>query len=258
MYRVGGSRQRGGGNNPSCGCDMQAGWPPASEFPRGGLQGGGWDFNEFNLALTKNGKTRHLKGKWNSMENEMNETMNMNANMNMNAMSMNNKTNTKKKNKRGKTNKKKRSSAPNGYSNLAYKGKKYYKNNNSGEVFEITENGTLGNSIGYYVTPKSGNGKPYVTQMPPPAETQYIEELQQENRLSELITPTPKSIELKSNYTTQLPPEPETFNMSENYEIEPPEGEVVSTPKSLSLKGGRRHKTRKAKHHKPKASRRRR
>lgn len=57
----------GGGNNPSCGCDMQAGWPSASVFPRGGLQGGGnWNFNEFNLALTKNGKTRHLRGKWNA------------------------------------------------------------------------------------------------------------------------------------------------------------------------------------------------
>lgn len=70
----GGSNHRGGGNDPTCGCDMQAGWP--SNLPRGGIQGGGskvttdqrggnWNFNEFNLALTKNGKTRHLRGKWN-------------------------------------------------------------------------------------------------------------------------------------------------------------------------------------------------
>ena len=33
---------KGGGNNPSCGCDMQAGWPSASVLPRGGptMQGG--------------------------------------------------------------------------------------------------------------------------------------------------------------------------------------------------------------------------
>lgn len=39
----GGSKQRGGGNNPSCGCDMQAGWPSASVLPRGGttMQSGG-------------------------------------------------------------------------------------------------------------------------------------------------------------------------------------------------------------------------
>ncbi len=63
---TGGLLQAGGGNNPSCGCDMQAGWPSTSELPRGGIQGGGnWNFNEFNLALTKNGRTRHLRGKWN-------------------------------------------------------------------------------------------------------------------------------------------------------------------------------------------------
>jgi len=222
-------KQQGGGNDPTCGCDMQAGWPSASQFPRGGLQGGGWNFNEFNLAVTKHGKTRHLKGKWN---NEMNMVENMNL--------VNNK---KNKNKRNKTNKKKRTSAPNGYSNLAYKGKKYYKNKGSGEVFEINENGAPGNSIGFYVTPKSGNGKPYVTQMPPPFETETLQQYEQENRLSQPITPFTKS-QSRNYKTTQLPPEPENFNASENYETEPPEGQTESRRSSLSLNGGGRNKRR--------------
>ena len=238
-------KQQGGGNDPTCGCDMQAGWPSASEFPRGGLQGGAWNFNEFNLAVTKHGKTRHLKGKWNNEMNLANtiETMNL--------------VNNKKNNKRNKTNKKKRTSAPNGYTNLAYKGKKYYKNKGSGEVFEINENGAPGNSIGFYVTPKSGNGKPYVTQMPPPFETETLQQYEQENRLSQPITPFTKS-QSRNYKTTQLPPEPETFNMAENYETEPPEGESISMRRSLAQEGGkRRRKTSKRKHHKRRSTRRR-
>jgi hypothetical protein len=259
-----GGKQRGGGNDPSCGCDMQAGWPPASEFPRGGLQGGGLNFNEFNLALTKNGKTRHLKGQWNTEMNEnenmnenmnenqfMNENMNenMNETMNMGTTNQNKSVKTNNK-KRNKTNKKRGSSAPNGYSNLAYKGEKYLKNNTSGEVFQITEKGTIGNSMGYYVTPKSG--KPYMTQMPPPLETETLE--QQMNRLSQPITPMPKS---QGNIMrTQLPPE---LDMSDDYETEPPEGETVSNRKSLSQKGGKRRKyTRKGKQTKRRMTRRRR
>jgi hypothetical protein len=229
-------KQQGGGNDPTCGCDMQAGWPSASQFPRGGLQGGGFDFNEFNLALTKNGKTRHLKGKWNTemYENNQNKSVKKTSNK-----------------KRNKTNKKRGSSAPNGYSNLAYKGEKYLKNNTSGEVFEINENGARGNSIGFYVTPKSG--KPYMTQymtqMPPPLKTE-----QQMNRLSQPITPVTKSQSI--NYRTQLPPEPEIFNMAENYETEPPEGQTESRRSSLALNGGGRM-TRK-KYHKRRSTRRRR
>jgi hypothetical protein len=245
-------KQQGGGNDPTCGCDMQAGWPSASQFPRGGLQGGGFDFNEFNLALTKNGKTRHLKGKWNTEMNEkmnMNENMNENMNMNMNE-NMRNKSVKKTSNKkRNKTNKKRGSSAPNGYSNLAYKGEKYLKNNNSGEVFEINENGARGNSIGFYVTPKSG--KPYMTQMPPPLETE-----QQINRLSQPITPVTKSQSTNYNRTTQLPPEVETFNMAENYETEPPEGQTESRRSSLALNGGARMSRKK--YHKRRSTRRRR
>lgn len=73
---------KGGGNNPSCGCDMQAGWPSASVLPRGGtsMQGGKWNFNEFNLALTKNGRTRHLRGRWNNNRNSNRRTNNTNNN----------------------------------------------------------------------------------------------------------------------------------------------------------------------------------
>lgn len=255
MYRVGGSRQRGGGNNPSCGCDMQAGWPPASEFPRGGLQGGGgWNFNEFNLAVTKNGKTRHLKGKWNNeSENEnVNETILENMNMSV----INNQTKLKNKNKnkkRNKTNKKKRTSAPNGYTNLSYEGKKYYKKNNSGEVFEIRENGNLGNSMGYYVSPRTG--KPYVTPLPPPMETEALQE--QENRLSQPITPAAKS-QPNNLIQTELPPEPEIENYSENYDTEAPEGQSESRRSSLAQNGGKRRRSTKRKHHKRRVTRRRR
>lgn len=91
-------RQGGGGNDPSCGCDMQAGWPPASEFPRGGLQGGGAlnEINSFNLALTnKTGKTVHYKGKKNGNNNNntnsmMSNNTNNNTNNNSNTNSYNN------------------------------------------------------------------------------------------------------------------------------------------------------------------------
>ena len=256
MQKVGGAKrggkQRGGGNDPSCGCDMQAGWPPASQFPRGGLQGGGsLNFNEFNLALTKNGKTRHLKGKWNNEMNEVNENMNETWNMGNNNQNQN-EMKTKNK-KRNKTNKKRVSSAPNGYTNLAYKGEKYFKNKTSGEVFQITESGNVGNSMGYYVTPKSG--KPYLTQMPPPLETETLEE--QMNRLSQPITPMMKSQE--NFMRTQLPPEPEMMDNSEDYESEAPEGESSSMRRSLSQKGGKRRKhTRKGKHPKRRMTKRRR
>jgi hypothetical protein len=259
MQRMGGGKQRGGGNDPTCGCDMQAGWPPASELPRGGLQGGGslatpshrggnWNFNEFNLALTKNGKTRHLKGKWNNNNSNQNMNMNINNNMNMNTMNNGNNKN------RNKTNKKRVSSAPNGYSNLAYKGKKYYKKTNSGEVFEITKNGTLGKSMGFYVTPKSG--KPYLTQMPPPLENETLE--QPINRLSQPITPVSKTESNNNSMRTQLPPEIENSDTSVDYESEAPEGEQESTMRSLSQNGGKRkRRTHKRKHSKRMTKRRR-
>jgi hypothetical protein len=242
MQKMGGGKYRGGGNDPTCGCDMQAGWPSASTFPRGGLQGGGnWNFNEFNLALTKNGKTRHLKGKWNNMntvEANADEEENISLNTNM---------------KRNKTNKKRASSAPNGYSNLAFKGKKYYKKTNSGEVFEATTNGTLGKSMGFYVTPKSG--KPYLTQMPPRLENEGTEPPEVNLNRTEPVTP-PKKTQGKAE--TELPPALENNNAEEeDEENSSPEPETEGmdeeneSQKSLSMKGGRRHrKTRKTKHKK--------
>jgi hypothetical protein len=77
-------KQGGGGNDPSCGCDMQAGWPPASEFPRGGLQGGG-AINSFNLALTNNeGKITHYRGNRTNGNGNANANANANANLNQN------------------------------------------------------------------------------------------------------------------------------------------------------------------------------
>jgi hypothetical protein len=265
--------QRGGGNDPSCGCDMQAGWPPASEFPRGGLQGGGWNFNEFNLALTKNGKTRHLRGKWNgnsnvsmitntnsnvNMNTNTNSNVNMNTNTNSNVNMNTNNTNTNMNMNRNNNNnnkkKTRKTSAPNGYSNLAYKGKKYLKKANSGEVFEISNNGQPGKSMGYYVSPKSG--KPYLTQMPPPLETESLE--QPVNRLSQPITPPPKT-KKTNNFNNEMPPNPEdNAGGSENIEMDAPEGEEKKM-KSLSMNGGRRrrHRHTKRRHHKKKGTKRR-
>ena len=183
MQRMGGGKYRGkhsgGGNDPSCGCDMQAGWPSASELPRGGLQGGGnWNFNEFNLALTKNGKTRHLKGKWNKNNNGMRPSMNTsNANMKNNSNTMNtNNTNKKnnsnmmninngnKKNKtmkmntnNGNKNNKKNiptTTAPPPLENLMYEGRLYQTNRASGDTYEN------GKYVGKYIRPNSG--RPYL------------------------------------------------------------------------------------------------
>jgi len=260
MQKMGGGKQRGGGNDPTCGCDMQAGWPSASELPRGGLQGGGSGMKQANFSLSWNnneGKKHSYKGtlKRNNMNTNtntntntnMNGTMNTNMNGTMNT-NMNGTMNTNRNNK--KTNKKRASSAPNGYSNLAYKGKKYYKQTNSGEVFEITTKGTLGKSMGFYVTPKSG--KPYLTQMPPPLENEPIETPEVNLTRTNPITPpkTPKP-------TTETPPEPEyneSGSMNENTTDDSspePESEGVDEEeedtkgKSLSMNGGkRRHRRR--------------
>ncbi len=122
---------------------MQAGWPSASEFPRGGLQGGGsWNFNEFNLALTKNGRTRHLRGRWNN-GNTMNNNNNNNNNNNGNG-------NTKRKHK---TKRRTTSAAP-ALKKLAFKGEMYETNTKTGATYKN------GNYVGTYVRPASG--KPYI------------------------------------------------------------------------------------------------
>jgi hypothetical protein len=244
MQKMGGGKQRGGGNDPTCGCDMQAGWPSASSFPRGGLQGGGIKEANFSLSWNNNeGKKHSYKGtlKRNNRNNAIpNNNMPMNNTMNLN---VNNKKTTNKNKKRNIA-----SSAPNGYSNLAYKGTKYYKQTNSGEVFEITNNGTPGKSMGFYVTPKSG--KPYLTQMPPPLENEPMETPEVNLTRTNPVTP-PKKTTVKPN--TELPPEPENNepgSMNENEEDDnspDPESEGVNEEeetkvRSLSMNGGRRRR----------------
>ena len=107
---------------------------------------------------------------------------------------------------------------------------------NSGEVFEINNNGAPGKSLGFYVTPRTG--KPYVTQMPPPLETETLEV--PENKLSQPITPAPKTSKNNNMLRTQLPPsleDNESGDASEDIESEAPEGENKSI-KSLSQNGG--------------------
>ncbi len=266
MQKQGGGKrngkQQGGGNDPTCGCDMQAGWPPASSFPRGGLQGGAIKEAKFSFSYNDNEgkshsyegtlKKKNNKGNNNKRNNLMNESMTMNNNVN----SMNMKTNKTKKNKP--------SSAPNGYNNLALKGKKYYKKRNSGEVFEITNNGGLGKSMGFYVTPKSG--KPYLTQMPPPLENEKPETPNVNLKKTVPITPIKTATE---KLETEMPPEPEenepmtmTNNNNANGDSSPdpeseaPEGEE-NQGRSLSMNGGRRRRrsTRRKRHGKKKTQR---
>jgi hypothetical protein len=66
-------RMGGGGNDPSCGCDMQAGWPSASVFPRGGLQGGG--ISSFNVNLI-NESGKHMRFHGERMNNNSSPSAN--------------------------------------------------------------------------------------------------------------------------------------------------------------------------------------
>lgn len=194
MQRMGGGKQSGGGNDPSCGCDMQAGWPPASEFPRGGLQGGAvMNFNEFNLALSKNGRTRHLRGRWNNnnngnnyvnamnnnnnsnnnnggnnMNNNSNNSNNARNNMNNNSNSNNNSNNGRNNmnnnngnnmntgNGNGRKTTKKNNKMNNGKAmkKLMYEGKVYNYDPESGNAYQN------GRYAGKYIRPN--NGKPYL------------------------------------------------------------------------------------------------
>ncbi len=104
-------RQGGGGNNPSCGCDMQAGWPPASEFPRGGIQGGGRRIEDFKLQLRmNNGTVQRYKG-----------TRNNNNNNTSSARSL---------------------------KKMPISGKPYYVNKKTRRVYTMLSNGKVGNNVG--------------------------------------------------------------------------------------------------------------
>jgi hypothetical protein len=226
-------RMGGGGNDPSCGCDMQAGWPPASELPRGGLQGGGnWNFNEFNLALTKNGKTKHLRGKWNTngMRSPSMNTNNSNMNINMNNNKKNNngnktiKTNNKNKNKnnKNKTNKNNNNnkknnnrsvtSAPPQLENLMYEGKLYQTNRSSGDTFEN------GKYVGKYVRPNSG--RPYL-----------------DTNMQQSAPMTPNYAPTTPNYAPPNAEENSNEGSSEEYDTEGMNNSP-KTPKTLTMNGG--------------------
>lgn len=146
MQRQGGGKQRGGGNDPTCGCDMQAGWPPASTFPRGGLQGGAIKNAKFSFSLTNNeGKVHNYKGHV-SRSNKM-KTM--------------------------KSNRTPMSSAGNEYKPVVYKGKRAYKSITTGNMFTRRKNGTLGSPI---KTPASNrNSLKPTTMAPPPVEPETME-----------------------------------------------------------------------------------
>lgn len=232
-------RMGGGGNDPSCGCDMQAGWPSASELPRGGVQGGGnWNFNEFNLALTKNGKTRHLKGKWNT-NNGMNVSQNtMNSNLKLNTpknnnMNKNNTKNNKKNNNNTKNNKKNNknnnnkrnnttrptTSAPPDLEKLMFEGKVYETDRKTGNTYEN------GEYVGKYIRPNSG--KPYLDRA------------------------TPRTPNYKPETPNYAPPDAEEDSnegSSEEYDTEE-NNTNVKTPKSLSMNGGRRTRRRRTQKH---------
>ena len=143
MQRQGGGRQRGGGNDPTCGCDMQAGWPPASTFPRGGLQGGGIQEANFSFSLKNNeGKVHNYKGHV-------------------------------ARSKKMKTMKTTMSSAGNEYKPIVYKGKRAYKSMTTGNMFTRRKNGTLGSPI---KTPASNrNSLKPTTMAPPPVEPETME-----------------------------------------------------------------------------------
>jgi hypothetical protein len=170
---------------------MQAGWPSASVFPRGGLQGGGGlnNINSFNLALVnKTGKTTHFRGRRNqnlNSNNAMNTNSNMNNNSmnsnnlnnnNMNSNTMNNNMNSSTMNNNNnnnnntnmnnnnsnnnntntfKTNKSNMTKKAMAAKKIVYKGKRYYSNS-KGDVFTRSNNGEMGPYVGKLV--RSNNG----------------------------------------------------------------------------------------------------
>ncbi len=138
--------QRGGGNDPTCGCDMQAGWPPASEFPRGGLQGGSRRL-KLNCRVVKNNNKNNNRASRNNNNNNNNNTGTL-----PNSIPSSAPTRSMKK--------------------MAYKGKRYFVNRGTRKVYSMLSNGKVGTEVGSL---KMKNGrktlvrtnKP-ITSMPPP------------------------------------------------------------------------------------------
>jgi len=162
-------RQGGGGNDPSCGCDLQAGWPSAAELPRGGLQGGGGanNVNRFNLALVnKTGKTTHFRGYRNqNMENNNNNNNNsmnsMNSNTSMNSMNSNTSMNSMNSNNSMSINNS--MNLENNMSSAEMKkvvlnGKRYFTTAN-GNTYTRSAKGKKGNYVGKIVRSNNGSQK---------------------------------------------------------------------------------------------------
>ncbi len=129
-------RQGGGGNNPTCGCDMQAGWPSASELPRGGIQGGGGRRLKLNCRVinTNNNQSRTNRNTLPSSEPPSARTRSMKK--------------------------------------MAYKGKRYFVNKGTRKVYSMLSSGKVGSEVGSL---KMKNGRKTLvktnkptTSMPPP------------------------------------------------------------------------------------------
>lgn len=138
---MGGGKQNGGGNDPTCGCDLQAGWPSASALPRGGLQGGG--ISRFNLNVeNESGKHMHFRG----------ERVNKNNN---NTNTNNNKPKTRKNNTQKTPKTVTSAPTPKGMKKIVHKGKLYFLSPEM-NVFERSTTGTQGKRVGKLVRGSKG------------------------------------------------------------------------------------------------------
>jgi hypothetical protein len=156
MQRMGGGKQKGGGNDPTCGCDLQAGWPSASALPRGGLQGGGnnttKNIQEFNLRFRrKNGTEMHYEG------TRVNNSNNNNNNTRKNNNTTNNNTNTTAiENEPEETISQTVTSAPSTtLKKIVHKGKPYFLSTTM-NVYERSNAGNKGKMVGKLVRGSKG------------------------------------------------------------------------------------------------------
>lgn len=243
MQRMGGGKQTGGGNDPTCGCDMQAGWPSASALPRGGLQGGGTlnNINGFRLNLMKkNGKVVHFNGKRkgnNNTNNNNNTKKNKNTNSRPSTVNIRNNTMIENENENENVSETKTeivTSAPSsksGLKKIVHKGKLYFLSNTK-NVYERSNTGTKGKMVGKLVRTSKGT---------------TIKRSTNTNRNTNRNTKR----NTNRNMNESTPPAPnsennsENENMSEEYDLEAMPGTNTNVPQTLSQDGGKRRKTRK-------------
>lgn len=182
-------RMGGGGNDPSCGCDMQAGWPSASTFPRGGLQGGR-RINSFSLELTgNNGKIEVFKGKRENRQTmrkttKTNKKTNRNTNRNTNTLAVNE--NTQESMETVSTAPSSMKTTTNtGMKKIVHKGKVYFLNRNTMEVYEQGNADNAGKKVGKLVRGRNGTTIKTNTQnsvaSPPEMESEETENMSNYN-----------------------------------------------------------------------------